>query len=99
VTTDEFVNILASEMEADGSTAFCDRLMKDARAAVLNGKGTIGHLTSSALNGKSFQRNVEFSPLQVLQCCRRALAMYASTDGDDDGTVGATRPDFRGFQP
>lgn len=99
MNTDEFVNILVSEMEADGSTALCDKLLKDARAAILQGKGTIGHLTSSALNGKSFQRNVEFSALQVLQCCRRALAMYASEDGDDDNTVSATRPDWRGLIP
>jgi|LakMenE18May11ns_1017448.scaffolds.fasta_scaffold9050511_1 hypothetical protein len=99
MTADDFVNILVTEMEADASTALCDKLMKDARASILSGKGTIGHLTSSSLNGKSFQRNVQFSALEVMNCCRRALTMYASTDGDDDGTVSATRPDFRGFQP
>lgn len=99
MTTDEFILVLVAEMEADASTAICDRLIKDARASILSGKGTIGHLTSSALNGKSFQRAVDFSAVQVLDCARRALITYASEDGDDDGTVSATLADWRGFLP
>lgn len=95
MTPDEFVNVLVAEMEADGSTAFVDQLLRDARAQIRAGKGTIGTLTSSALNGKSFQRQVDFTAVQVLDCARRALSRY--TLGDDDAEVSATRPDFRGM--
>lgn len=95
MTVDEFVNVLVAEMEADGSTAFVDQLLKDARAQIRAGKGSIGTLTSSALNGKSFQRQIEFTAVQVLACCRRALNRY--TLGDDADEVPATRPDFRGM--
>jgi len=99
MTPADFILVLVAEIEADGSTAICDRLIKDARASILSGKGTIGHLTSSALNGKSFQRQVDFSAVQILDCARRALITYASEDGDDDNTVSSTRADWRGFLP
>lgn len=93
MTPDEFVNVLVSEMEADQSTAFVDQLLKDARAKIRAGKGSLGTLTSSALNGKSFQRQVDFTAVQVLDCCRRALSRFAG--GDADAEVSATRADFR----
>lgn len=95
MTADEFVNVLVAEMEADSSTAFVDQLLRDARAQIRAGKGTIGTLTTSALNGKSFQRQIQFNAVQVLDCCRRALNRY--TLGEDDDEVSATRPDFRGL--
>ena len=95
MTPDEFVNVLVAEMEADGSTAFVDQLLRDARAQIRAGKGTIGTLSSSALNGKSFQRQIEFSAVQILNCCRRALNRYTLADDADE--VSATRPDFRGL--
>lgn len=97
MTADDFVNVLVAEMEADESTAFVDQLLKDARAQIKAGKGTAGTLTSSALNGKSFSRSVQFSAVEMLDICRRAIRRY--TLGDDDTEVSATRPDFRGLQP
>lgn len=94
MTADDFVNVLVAECEADDSTAFVDQIRKDARAKVLAGKGSIGTLTSSALNGKSFSQQVQFTALEVLDCCRRALRVYLS-DGDNDDVVSATRADFR----
>lgn len=97
MTADDFVNVLVAEMEADESTAFVDQLLKDARAQIKAGKGSVGTLTSSALNGKSFQRQVQFNAADMLDICRRAIRRY--TLGDDDTEVSATRPDFRGLQP
>lgn len=97
MTADDFVNVLVAEMEADDSTAFVDKLRKDARAQITAGKGTVGTLTSSALNGKSFQRQVEFTAAEMLDICGRAIRRY--TLGDDNDEVSATRPDFRGLQP
>ena len=93
-SVDEFVNVLVAEMEADQSTALVDSILKDARAKLKNGKGEIGSLTASGVNGKSFNRVVELSALQVVNACRQALKIYLS-DGEDDDRVSATYPDFR----
>lgn len=95
MTADEFVNVLVAEMEADQSTAFVDKLLKEARAKIQGGKGSIGTLTSSSLNGKSFQSQIQFNAVQMLDCCRRAIRRYTLADDDDE--VSATRPDFRGL--
>jgi hypothetical protein len=97
MTADDFVNVLVAEMEADGTTAFVDQLLKDARAQIRGGKGTVGTLTSAALNGKSFAKQVTFNAAEMLDICRRAIRRY--TLGEDDTEVSATRPDFREFQP
>lgn len=94
MTAEEFVNVLVAECEADESTAFVDQIRRDARAKVQAGKGTVGTLTSSALNGKSFAQQVQFSALETLNCCTRALKIYLS-DGENDDVVSATRADFR----
>lgn len=93
MTLDEFTHALVAEMEADESTAFVDALLKDARALIRKGKGTVGTLTSSSLNGKSFQRQVQFTAVQVLSACRRALKLYLG-DGEGDDEVSATYPNF-----
>jgi hypothetical protein len=93
MTVEEFRNVLLAEMEADSSTAFVDGLLKDARAALRAGKGTLSSLVSSGLNGKSFSRAVELTPAQVINACRQALHAYLS-DGEGDDTVSATYGDF-----
>ena len=90
---DAFVNVLVSVFEEDGNTGFGDQLIRDARAKILSGKGEIGALTSSALNGKSFSRSVQLTAVQVLDCCMRAKDIYKN--GDDSKVVSATRADFR----
>lgn len=92
-TVDEFVQILVAEMEADQSTAFVDKLLKDARAAVLTGKGTLASLTQSGVNGKTFSRTVDLTAAQVLNACRQALKIYLD-DGENDDRVSTTYPDF-----
>jgi len=93
---DEFIQVLVAEMEADQSTSLVDSILKDARAALKAGKGTLGSLTASAVNGKSFTRTVDLSPVQVIDACRQALKIYLS-DGEDDDRVSATYPDFGGI--
>ena len=93
MTVEEFRELLIAEMRADGNTAFVDKLIKDARAAILAGKGTLSSLTTSALNGKSFARAVELTATQVLSAARQALHAYVS-DGEGDDIVSATYADF-----
>ncbi len=96
MTVAEFTQVLVAEMEADKSTAFVDGLLKDARAAIRNGKGSVGSLTSGSLNVKSFQKQINLSPMQLLAACRSALKEYVN-DGENDDQVSATYPDFRGM--
>lgn len=92
-SVDEFIRVLVAEMEADQSTAIVDTILKDARAKLLAGKGTVGSLTASGLNGKSFSRTIELGPAEVVNACRQALKIYLS-DGDDDDRVSVTYPDW-----
>jgi hypothetical protein len=94
MTVDEFVNVLVAEMVADQSTALVDQMMKDARAKLTAGKGSIGTLTQSGVNGKTFTRQVDMTTLQVINACRQALKQYLN-DGEDDDRVATTYPDFR----
>lgn len=94
MTVAEFTKVLVAEMEADQSTAFVDGLLRDARAAIKAGKGTIGSMTSGSLNGKTFQKQIDLTALEMLQACRAALKQYLN-DGQDDDEVSATYPDFR----
>ena len=92
-TVDEFVNVLVAEMEADQSTALVDKILKDARAKMLAGNGIMGALSQSGVNGKTFTRTVELTPIQVVNACRQALKQYLN-DGDDDDRVSASYADF-----
>lgn len=95
MTADDFVNVLVAEMEADGNTSFVDKLLTDARAQVLKGKGTVGSFTSASMNGKSFARQVDFSAADMVSICRRALNAYKGIEDE----VSSTRPDFRSLIP
>ena len=90
---DELVAVLVAEMEADQSTALVDAILKDARAKLKDGKGTVGSLTASGVNGKTFTRTVDLGPVQVIDACRQALKIYLS-DGEDDERVSSTYADF-----
>lgn len=91
VSVQEFADTLQTHMEMTGDTSFVEELKCNALNAVLSGKGTIGGLTSSGVNGKTFQRSIDLNPAQVLDACQRALKAYAG----DDSTVGSTYADFR----
>lgn len=92
-SVDEFVNVLVAKMEADQSTAYVDRLEKDALAKILAGKGSVGALTQSGVNGKTFARQVEMTPIQVANACQQAKKQYQN-GGDNDDRVSASYADF-----
>jgi len=96
MTVEDLARILLAEMEADQSTALADTILRDARSALKAGKGSIGTLTASGVNGKSFTRSVQLSCVQVIDACRRAITAYAN-DGDDPDEVRSTYPDFSGM--
>jgi hypothetical protein len=93
MTVAEFTQILVSEMEADASTDFVDKMLKQARAQVAAGNGSLSSLTNTSLNGKSAARVVELTAAQTLKACRDALKIYLS-DGDNDDEVSTTYADF-----
>lgn len=93
MTVAEFTQILVSEMEADSSTDFVDKMLKAAREQVASGKGSLSSLTNTSLNGKSAARVVELTAAQTLKACRDALKIYLS-DGENDDEVSATYADF-----
>jgi hypothetical protein len=93
MTVDEFVNVLVAEMEADGSTDLVDEMQKAARAKMAAGNGSIGTLTQSGVNGKNFTRQVDMTPIQIVNACRQALKQYLD-DGDNDDRVSASYADF-----
>jgi hypothetical protein len=93
MTVAEFTLVLLAEMEADQSTAFVDCLLRDARAKIKAGKGSVGSVISGSENGKTFQREMHMTPLQVLQACRSALKQYLN-NGENDDEVSSTRADF-----
>lgn len=94
MTVESFALVLQAEMEADQSTALVDDILKKARAQLKKGNGTVGAITASGVNGKSFQRTVTLDCIQVIDACRRALKAYLN-DGEDDDTVSSTYADFR----
>lgn len=95
-SVDEFVQVLVAEMEADQSTALVDAILKEARAKLKTCKGTVGNLTASGVNGKTFTRTVDLGPVEVINACRQALKIYLS-DGEDDDRVSSTYADFSGL--
>lgn len=93
MTVDEFVNVLVAEMEADQSTCIVDKMLKAARAKMAAGNGSIGTLTQSGVNGKNFTRQVDMTPIQIVNACRQALKQYQN-NGDEDDRVPASYADF-----
>lgn len=93
-SVDEFALVLVREMEADQSTALVDGLLKQARAKLKSGNGSIGTLTQAGANGKTFTRQIELTPAQLVNACRQALDIFA---GDDD-RVSTSYGDFSCIQ-
>ena len=93
MTVDEFVNVLVAEMDADGSTDLVKKILKAARAKMAAGNGSIGTLTQSGVNGKNFTRQVDMTPIQIVNACRQALKQYLD-GGDNDDRVSASYADF-----
>lgn len=78
----------------DGSTKFVDDILKAARAAIAEGKGTMAALQATGANGKNFTRHINFSPIEVVRACQLALGRYAG-DGTSDDELSSTVADFR----
>ena len=93
MTVAEITQILVSEMEADASTDFVDKMLKAARAQVAAGNGSLSSLTNTSQNGKSAARTVEMTAAETLKACRDALKIYLS-DGTNDDSVSSTYADF-----
>jgi len=93
MTVAEFTQILVSEMEADASTDFVDKILKAARAQVAAGNGSLSTLTNTSVNNKSAARSIEMTAAQTLKACRDALKIYLS-DGDNDDELSTTYADF-----
>jgi len=93
MTVADFTQILVSEMEADASTDFVDKMLKAARAQVAAGNGSLSSLTNTSVNGKSAARTVEMTAVETLKACRDALKIYLS-DGDNDDELSTTYADF-----
>jgi hypothetical protein len=87
--------VLLDVIESDGSTRFVDQLYCDAKAALLAGKGTVGSLTQSSVNGKSFTKTADMNPAMVMRACQLALADHTA---NGTGTARATYADFRGME-
>lgn len=94
MTVDELASALYEECVASGSTAFAAKLLDQAKAALLSGKGSVSSLTTASANGKSFQRAISLSPGEVMAACRRAISRFAG-GGIDADEVSSTCPDFR----
>jgi len=90
---DDFVEFLVETCEADESTTYVEGILTDARAAIASGSGVVSSLTSSGLNGKSFNRAVHLSAIEVARACQMALKIY----GDTETEVASTYADFRGM--
>jgi len=90
MTADDFVQLLVAESEADGNSEWVKGLMSDARAKITAARGEIVMLTNATLNGKTFERRFQFSALEIIQCCRRALKIL----DEEDDSVSTTYADF-----
>lgn len=91
MTFDDFVATLVADAErADGSTAFIEALLVNARKQVEAGNGTVGMINSATVNGKTFQKKIQFTGMEVMRACNQALKVLA----DDDDTVSVSYADF-----
>jgi hypothetical protein len=89
--------VLVAEMEVDGNTQLVEGILKEARKKIFGSKGSIGTLTQSGVNGKTFTQQVDMTAIQVISACRQALKEYLN-DGDADDRVSATYGDFSCIQ-
>lgn len=88
---DDFVDTLVAECEASGNDKFVQDILKSAVDKVAGGKGEMSSLTNAQVNGKTFQRVQQFTALDTVRACRRALNIY---NGGDDA-VRCTTASFR----
>ena len=91
---DQFKEFLIEVCIDDGTTTYVDAILVDAKAAISGGKGVVSSLTSSGVNGKTFSRAVNLSPIEVARACQMALAIY----GDTETEIGSTYADFSSLQ-
>jgi hypothetical protein len=90
----DFVELLVVKCTEDESTAFVDSIYADALEAIAGGKGVVSSLTSSGVNGKTFSRAVNLTPIEVARACQTAVAIFA----DEETEIGSTYGDFSSIQ-
>ncbi len=88
---DDFVAMLVAECEADGNDSFVQAILVYAKDKIAGGKGEMSSLTNAQVNGKTFQRVQQFTALDTLRGCRRALQIYNDTDDVVPATVASFR--------
>lgn len=91
---DDFVEYLVDVSIGDGDTTYVDDLLAKARESIKEGNGTMSSLTGSSVNGKSFNRAIHYTALDVARACQKALRIY----NDEDDSHSATYADFRGLR-
>lgn len=90
MTFDDFVQFLVAESEADGHTTWVEGLLDEAKSKMTGAKGEFSTLTNASLNGKTFQRFFQFTALDTVRACRRALNIF----NNEDDTVSSTNAGF-----
>lgn len=90
----DFVELLVVKCTEDESTAYVDAIYADALSAIAGGKGVVSSLTSSGVNGKTFSRAVNLSPIEVARACQAAIAIY----NDEETEITSTYADFSSLQ-
>lgn len=88
---DDFVQTLVAIMEADGNTSYVDNLLTNSRAQVTAGNGAMTVTSSATINGKTFEKKIDFSYIDTVRACLQALMIY----NDTDDIVPVTYPSFR----
>jgi len=89
----EYVQVLVTQMELKASSLDVAKMADESWAMVKSGKGAQSFMTSGGVNGKSGSRETEFTAIEQLDACQRALKIYLS-DGDNDDELSTTYADF-----
>jgi hypothetical protein len=69
---------------------FINTLLTNAKAKISGGKGEVAPLTEGSVGGKTWQREIKLSALEVAAACRTALDFL----DEDEKAVSGTNLDF-----
>lgn len=88
VKISNLADALADEAFDKSSTERIERMINGLLDVIENG-ADVSAIDSSSLNGKSFHRYIDLSPLEKLEAARTALKIYNGTDA-----MPVSYPDF-----
>jgi hypothetical protein len=89
----EYVQVLVTQMELKGSSLDVAKMADDSWTQIKANKGSQSFMTNGGVNGKTGSRETEYTAIEQLDACQRALKIYLS-DGDNDDEVSSTYADF-----